>query len=308
MSSFFVRLGSFAVLVLVFALGSVFLNRGAWPYHVPCWVDEPPSTYLMGDSHMSMGLDPALFDDAVNIARPRELMVATRAKLDMLLAAGPPPERIVLSVGPHNTSSAWERDALTRREVSDQTFAAYYGLVDWEDLGLPVDRETRYRYVIKHALTPNVHLLADAYHALSGRDGCREHEYLGGFDPRASMGLADDFLERSLVEHYGDGPVTVSPVQLGALRGLVADARAAGVDIALVVLPLHPEYRARIPADARAAFDDLVRDLERSDGVRVVDVSEMALDERSWFNHDHVSRDGTERVTLRVVEQLDPGE
>jgi hypothetical protein len=303
MRSFLIRVGVFAVALGVLAVACTLLNDALWRFHRPLWPD-PPRVLLAGDSHMAMSIDPERIPRAVSIARNRELMVFTHYKLLEVLDAGYEPDVVVLSVAPHNFSTAWERDALNRPETAFEAFAVYFGLVPWFETGLEVRWSSWLAYLAKNRLTPNLHLLGDLAATLAGNEAERAHEYLGGFDPERGGELVAERLELGLAQYYGAGDPPASAPEVEHFERLVDLTRREGIDLVLFLSPARPEQRMRVPAGIERTFRSLVERAATSPHVRVLDLTDLEIPDDAWANHDHVNLRGAAIVSDSVAAAL----
>jgi hypothetical protein len=92
--------------------------------------------------------------------------------------------------------------------------------------------------------------------------------------------------------------LTADPQEVEALRGLVDDARAAEVDVQLVLAPYLPAYAARI-----SNLDEFVNDMSEALGQEVQD-SSRSLDATDEFaDRVHMNPKGTRKFTQQLIDQ-----
>jgi hypothetical protein len=92
---------------------------------------------------------------------------------------------------------------------------------------------------------------------------------------------------------------------VAAVRGLVRDARAAGVEVALVNMPVTPEYVARHP-DGAADYEEyraFLRELAEEEDVALVDAH--GVSDHAWFADEvHLNLEGARVLTPLLVDAL----
>jgi hypothetical protein len=74
------------------------------------------------------------------------------------------------------------------------------------------------------------------------------------------------------------------------LEGLIRSARDRGIRVAIVRPPLPERVRRQIPGEAE--FDEAVQALARRSGAALYDFSQVANDERFFFDTDHLNLPG----------------
>ncbi|MDX1779871.1 MAG: hypothetical protein R3256_01000 [Thalassovita sp.] len=95
---------------------------------------------------------------------------------------------------------------------------------------------------------------------------------------------------------YPDGapdPATVAHY-LGMLEALFDSAGAAGVEIAVVKLPVPENFRKALPGEA--GFDRMLAERLASRGIPFHDLSAVIDDPTLYFDTDHLNRQGVDRL------------
>ncbi len=107
------------------------------------------------------------------------------------------------------------------------------------------------------------------------------------------------------VQHFGEYVAHEGRVH-DALNTLIAEARADGALVAVVVMPLHEAFAAEIPEEVRTAFASELDRLANELDVPVYrpDVRRWASDQRSWVDPDHLARGSSFDLTRAVCRDV----
>lgn len=90
---------------------------------------------------------------------------------------------------------------------------------------------------------------------------------------------------------YPQGPDAAARARyLAVLASLLAQARAQGMDIVVLKMPLPREFKRALPDEAQ--FDAALAATAAAAGARVVDASDTVADATSYFDTDHLNRRG----------------
>ncbi|QDV68814.1 hypothetical protein Poly24_25270 [Rosistilla carotiformis] len=90
---------------------------------------------------------------------------------------------------------------------------------------------------------------------------------------------------------YGPEPILYSPVHVDAARQILADSRAANVEVVLFVGPFHPRYLATIP-ELPAWIDWLRKELDAP----IADYSAAFTENEAFSDHMHLNPRGARRL------------
>lgn len=91
--------------------------------------------------------------------------------------------------------------------------------------------------------------------------------------------------------------LTADPQELAALQEMLADARAADLEVHLVLAPYLPCYANRI-----SNLDEFVADLSATLGEPVQDFSRAIEETESFADRVHMNPDGTRKFTKKLIE------
>jgi hypothetical protein len=309
-SSFLQRLGAFlAVFGVVLGLVSVAnLSFRSFLVAGDDMLGAELRVIVLGDSHTETAIDPTLIEGSRNVSQTSEHYLYTYYKLRHLLADNQHIEHVVLGFSYHNLSDAMDK-ALFDPSLSGKMFARYFLLLD-----LPALRtlsQPTNSYVInalKHVFGVPFQLERNAL--ASALRGKRVRlPFWGEFYRRDASNLADEVFDDAINRHYTypDGAQrALSPLQAEYLDKIMDLCREHGVELTLISPPLHPRYRARVPAAFATAYGRVARQVANpDDGVRLLDLSAIELDEGSYGDPDHVNVRGAEVVSARLGASLD---
>ena len=103
----------------------------------------------------------------------------------------------------------------------------------------------------------------------------------------------------------GLGRWEIGTDNVAALRGLLREARAAGVEVALVNMPVTEEYVARHPRGAAdyEAYRAFLRDLAEEEDVPLIDGHGLT-DHRFFADEVHLNLEGAQAFTALLVDAL----
>ena len=246
----------------------------------------------LGDSRIFYGVDPIIVSESCrcgpgfNGAIPAADPGLTRIMADHLLRRLSP-RLVVLGL------SQWELSDEARIPIEDP---AREIVPPWQlaELGMWRDdpagaqewlsaawRLYRYRGEVRAAL--------DEWASTSPREDPRR-----GFEVYSERRrLREEDQDRRERQWFSD--FSVEGRRAGALRGMLADLRARGIEVVLVAPPLYPDFHAQVRREV-ATFHAVVEELANEHGAAFVDVTEpqrIGLTPSHFLDVVHLNEEGT---------------
>lgn len=253
---------------------------------------EGPSTLVLGDSHARRGIDPSFLPNGVSWAMNAEPYVLTYLKSQVALDTLPNLKLVVLSLSPHNISS-FNDQKFVDGTWAKSMFTILYPLGNPDLLaGLPYDKN-RWRIVRLHNLW------------LAPR---RDHtsRFRGKYVADDTTRLDESDVSVPVTRHfqYQDYPTNISQIALENLFRTVRLLISADVEVLIVSLPLHSDYRDLIPPIFREAHKAAIQGA-REIGANTIDLTELELNPAEYRDHDHLTHLGAHRVGRLIREKID---
>jgi hypothetical protein len=125
----------------------------------------------------------------------------------------------------------------------------------------------------------------------------------------AEEGFDADAIRRHVVDlHLVDGAYPFHPQRLALFDQLVANCRQAGVMLVFVELPNSAVFEAPFPADTRARFQQVFRNLAQQDGIEFYTLEDLdlheAFDYEDFYDAAHLNVKGAKRYTQAIAARL----
>ncbi|HUL94069.1 MAG TPA: hypothetical protein VLV56_17165 [Burkholderiales bacterium] len=106
------------------------------------------------------------------------------------------------------------------------------------------------------------------------------------------------------IEYLYPGPPSPKDLQryLDELGHLIDTARAAGMNVVVIKMPVPPAYLSRLPSED--AFDAALARMLAPRGIALRDFSASIPEERFYFDTDHLNRAGVSRFVERDLKAI----
>jgi len=257
---------------------------------------------ILGDSHAMTALDPERIPGAVNVAQDAEPLVATYFKCRFILDRNPGVRGVILGIS-YNSLAAYNDRKFAEEPWATAMFERYYPVLDFRGLDdVAVARDVYNNSWLRHSVLVNPEAWKSWVRQRTGSRKVR-HPYIGRFQTFTRSRLETGALEDAIRRHYGAaaGNAEVSAVAGAYLRRIAALTGNRGVRLYLVILPVHPDYAARVPEAVRHGLRTLTADLAGGQDVTLIDFRSEVFPDTYFADHDHLNRKGADAVSSRVA-------
>lgn len=244
------------------------------------------STLIMGDSHIMTGIDPAKFHSALNISQSAEPYAATYFKLREIIKHNHI-DTLILGFSAQNLSE-FNDQKFTDQFWSDELFDRLYPITSWSDYNsYEINKMSFAKSLVKNMLLfPKL----------------KHHAYLGKFlkktgDIKTTKQKANGVINRHF--YYDNNESIISQLCVQYMDSIFQTSRKCGIKLILINTPVHHTYRSLIPAEFAKHFKQLETKLKKQ-GVTIINLSELNLDDSHFTDFDHVNIRGAAKVTDEV--------
>lgn len=286
MKRFIIRFFIFLLFPLAFFLINLQVNRYLIATTIPNI--KPNNILVVGDSHTATAINPAQLTGSINFSQNAEPYIITYYKLEHLIK-GNDIQTVILGFSYHNLS-AFNDLKLSKKPWAPSQFEHYYPFISLNKLrGLSVDRQLYLQTVVQNLLL---------YPKKNHNAG-----YRGGYNQRA-YALDRANFKTAIDRHYfyeGE-QIGTSTVSAKYLEQAVLLSEREGFKLVLVNTPLHPEYLERIPVDNRSFYKMIKKRYEGR--VTILDYSDYPLDDKLFYDYDHLNSDGALIFSAMLNEDL----
>lgn len=299
----------------LFAMGTV--RRGA-----------PVDVGIVGSSRSHYGLAPTAIDACLGraLGRPTQTLAANRLAASLyaadivareLFSGERQPRVLVVEVAPESlNANHFELDynvaaSAQLPDVPECVAAAVSGPPSLAACARPLGRGVEnLAFLLHRPLTEHDHITWMALYAGGGqycfgtpacaaRNAAYDERHQGRWQTRVERVLPKVRRER-FVDYTLDGGLPARHFE-----ALLERARAQGVAVLVVNLPVSATYQAEVPAEAYAAFLAWVPRTVAAHGGRFLDLNEPAWQARELYvDPDHLDAGGAEALSARVCEEL----
>ncbi len=240
-----------------------------------------PTLFFMGDSHIMTDINPALFEKAINMGFHGEPLYITQLKAQKVQEESPHKNiRLIIGIGPQNLSD-FNEEKLLKDKHAKKIWDTYYPILlppasVFEKYNLKYDRRSYFKGIVRNmCLYPK-----------------NKHDsWKGHFEARDyALNTAD--LQKTIQRHFYDSRGRLRNISQAAIRALdtLCNNSKAGL-IALVVLPVHPAYKKKIPPRFLNFFQKWITKHE-SRGIPVLNYMEYPLPDSAFYDYDHLNKEG----------------
>lgn len=164
-----------------------------------------------------------------------------------------------------------------------------------------------------HTLRVRGRIMNGLRNSLRGREGSPilgESLDIGDRDSSmANDGFDADAIRRHVEDlHLVDGAYPFHPQRLALFDQLVVECQQAGTMLVFVELPNSAAFEAPFPADTRARFQQVFRDLAEQDGVEFYTLHDIGLQGafsyEDYYDAVHLNIQGAKRYTEAIAAKL----
>ena len=278
--------------VLVFSLFllAYFVLMGLINYYIytqqNCIVKEH-TILIAGDSQTRRGINPELFDDAINISQPAEPYVITYWKLKKIFKSASP-DTLIIGFGPHNLS-AFNDFKFWEEKWSTNMFERNYPVQEFLKLKtFKIDYIKFFKVLWKQTCF------------FPKRDHCT---YIGNYFNSNSTNFSDT--EKVVKRHYyrAGKEVGISNTSISFLDSIIHICQSNGVTPVLVYHPVHKSYFNQIPKQNTAKYKEVKKKLI-TEGVTIIGEPVSPYPDSLFFNANHLNDKGATRFTKELIQIL----
>ncbi|MBN1797227.1 MAG: DUF1574 family protein [Spirochaetales bacterium] len=236
-------------------------------------------------------INPHLMHNTINISQAGEPYIITYIKLKKILEKNKP-KKIILGFGYHNIS-AFNDGKLSRADSVNEIFSRIYPLFSLETLNILDAIDINHFYFFR-ALFFNTMLYPHTDHM----------RYIGSFSKRNKSKLDKADVEFAINRHFYNGSIEygVSAIQINFLEKILMLANKNDIKIFLVNPPLHRLYRENIPKKLKESYIQ-IKNKYITSGLHVLDYSEYKLDDKYFYDYDHLNSNGAELFT-QIIDNI----
>jgi len=284
MSKFSKTLFLFTIYPIVHFTFITLVNRQlSLPSNLPL---SESKTLIIGDSHTQKGLNPKLFDDAINLSQSAEPMVISYWKLKFVFDAIQP-NTVIIGFGRHKISSNQDRVFYDKR-TSHEFFRRSYLIGDFDKIKdiIKIDFLSFYfKWVKRNCLYPqfNPFYFLGHYEASKGNDLCNVRE--------------------KLQNHFGSPNIEKPYSKIGMmyLDSMISFCELHDVKPIIISLPVYQEYYERIPNDIHVVYDSIKNKFQLKN-VEFIDRANDYFVDFLFYDVDHLNIDGANIFSEEIRE------
>lgn len=235
----------------------------------------------MGDSHTMTDINPRLYNNAVNMGYHGEPLYITQLKAEKLKKEHSCNNlTLIISFGPQNLSD-FNEEKLLISTYAKGIWDTYYPLLLPPN---PLSKEYKLQYNKRsylNSILKNMCLYPRTKH----------NKWQGHFEERDyALDTAD--LQETIQRHYYTSSQKVRKVSPAAILALDALCQnKQNISIFLIILPVHPAYKNKIPQSFLDTFKKLVRKYEKQ-GVPILNYLEYPMPDSTFYDYDHLNKEG----------------
>ncbi len=238
---------------------------------------------IAGDSRVMTAINPDSIPNSRNIAQNSESYFLTYHKLKFILPANPQIKRLVIGFSYPSFSAYMDR--LYYKDIATtDIFSRLYPIMLPKDFApLKVDETKYYQVYFKQML-----LLPHLKH----------EQYLGEFT-KLPYGLNKANLESVVKRHYFDknnNNIGISRTSSAYLDSIIAYCKQQNINLTLVNIPFQKDYLRSVPNNYIVFYNSKKEELIKR-GVRILDYSQMELDNKYFKDYNHLDLEGANYFT-----------
>lgn len=300
--SFFLLFSTVVILVGAFYLLNVYLFD-----HYGAILPDETHTVVCGASISRNAIKDVRYDGLVNLS------VAGRSTMDFFLTLKrihrdyPEVRRYIVDFSYQGFSSYRDYYFYIPR-IAPRSLEGIYPLAGYSELSTyPIHWTSYIKMLFRYKFTPNLDYIENAiYRAYPKADFGYKIPYIGAYEPRKGNELSDSLLNAGIRQYfYHKGEELPLPSHDGAwLDSLVNYTQKKDVQLILFVGPTHKSALARVPEKFRTAFERKRTALVENSHVHLLDLSDLAIPDSCFANHNHLNDYGAEFIVPRMKEEL----
>lgn len=247
---------------------------------------------IAGDSRVMTAINPDSIPNSRNIAQNSESYFLTYHKLKFILPANPQIKNLVIGFS-YPSFSAY-MDGLYYQDIATaDIFSRFYPIMLPKDFApLKIDESKYYQVYFKQML-----LLPHLKH----------EQYLGEFT-KLPYGLNKANLESVVKRHYFDKNnknIGISKISTAYLDSIINYCNQQNIKLTLINIPFQKDYLKSVPQNFIDFYNSKKSELT-SRGVRILDYSQLELDNKYFKDYNHLDLDGANYFTAQIKKELIP--
>jgi len=276
------------------------------------YVPDDVDTLIMGASHCARDLSDKIINNSINLGVAGEPLFFTYGKIKKIIDSNNNIKNIFITVQPatfskHRESRAFSNTYMNKAIldyfffVSDdsikQVLSSHNKCEELEKLikfkfNIPIIPPTTEEYTL---------FIRKVFHKLEYSDYRAIGEYLDlniKFSP-------DQEIQHVINRHYGcdNKDLMSSELLLWSFKRIIELCNLNDINLYIIRTPEKEDYRALIPHRAITDFNEIVSLLE-GDNICYFDFSNLEIENRLFFDGDHLNSKGAEYFSSLINEQV----
>jgi hypothetical protein len=248
----------------------------------------------IGDSRIELAINDSMLPHSLNLGESSESFYYSYYKLAKILKNTPTIRRVFLGIGHHSISSYYDR--FVDGHFSAAVAPRYFNL-------LPRGEQARILSANSGQFLKFMHnYIVEGLSKLSAKN---EHVQAGSLSNPfvQSQAFETSMDKRAQFQYYTNKKLNgFSDENMEYLQRMIRLCNERNVEIILLGCPQHPYYTQRIPETYLQKLSEVIR----REPVRYIDLSAIVLNENGYApDGDHVSREGSQETTLRLLDSLE---
>jgi len=253
------------------------------------------STIIIGDSHTKYALNPALFDNAINLANNAETYQMSYLKLKKNLQYNKNVSNIIMGFSYHNFSG-WFNDSSSKQyndRLLNQLLLSDYQLL------LEYNKSTNSNIIID--LTNNINniftypLYYITNYDLSGNNALN---IWGGYAESEFNKLSDEVSNAKIELYYYKMPNTFLQTQYYYLNKIIKLCKERSINVYLLNTPLNEKHKKLIPNKYIEQFIALQKEIDSD--VRYINLENYKLKNDFFLDSDHLNTKGANLFSIYI--------
>lgn len=187
-------------------------------------------------------------------------------------------------------------------------FETVYPLIAWKDIRTyPINYKYFFKSQMRNEWVPNWRYIKNFLH---NTFGCFDFQlpYIGNYAPQTGNHLEGSrkVFSKRLKQMQGLTGETapMSTIDVHYTDSLVQYCQQKEVNLIFYCAPVHHEFISLIPSEYRTKFKESLNLLENQPGVKVLNFSDLDLDDDCFFNANHLNNKGAEIVSKMMRDSL----
>lgn len=311
MKRFFLKLTGFVALLIVLLIMSYWGNKEILSRN-KYYVDDSVKTIILGSSMAGCGLNPALFDNSVNISSSAEPFVLSYLKLKDVLPESHSLETVILSC---SYSELFIREDNLFKEDRALAMEFYRRISFYNEL--PAFHSFRpftdnftlyYEVIIRNRIL--------FWQALSNYRIKEEHKitpYIDGYDyiyksDDSNFAKENNVNNNINYKHYSKlydiNLIKNEWNDLAYVDSIIQFSQDQGINLVLVALPINSNLFQEISVECKKEFESIKQRFSRYQHVEFLDFSN-SIEETSFFkDHVHLRSFGADSISKVIYRHI----